>query len=62
MNQSMNPLPIEEAYKKDFCPSCLYVGSCKRGLYPKYDDKSDITELKCESIEHMQEDTAELEA
>lgn len=39
---------IVESYKKNMCSLCMYVASCNRGLYPVYDEQTEITTLKCE--------------
>ena len=38
---------IEQNYKKKVCINCLYVHGCSRGLYPKYDEETKTTTLKC---------------
>ena len=52
MNTNFQPKTIEQDYKETICPTCLYVGSCKRGLYAQHDEQAGVTSLKCSNIEH----------
>lgn len=47
---------IEDDYRAEFCPQCLYFSVCKRGLYPKYDEVTEVTTLKCEYFERRPTD------
>ena len=49
-------ISIEDQYKAEFCANCLYTGGCKRGLYPKHDEYTKTTTLKCGNYERRPTD------